>query len=128
VNLFRFYTLLTLTTVIATFIAYYAGVKAQLQPVEQQFVWWAVGFLVPLSMVMYHLGMKAVNSPNRFIFSQLGMFFTVSKLIISMMLIIVFWKKVQPVSKYFVVPFLIEYFFFVAFETYFMVKIANSKK
>jgi hypothetical protein len=126
VNLFRFYTLLIFTTVIATSVAYYVGMRAQLQPVEQQFVWWAVGFLVPLSMVMYHLGVQAVKSPNRFIFSQLSMFFTVSKLIISMILIIVFWQKMQPVSKYFVVPFLIEYFFFVAFETYFMVKIANT--
>jgi hypothetical protein len=128
VNIFRFYTLLSVTTIVATLIAYYAGVKADLQANEQQFVWWAVGFFVPLSMLMYHLGTKAVNSPNRFIFSQLGMFFTVTKLIISMMLIIVFWKKMHPISKYFVAPFLIEYFVFVFFETYFMVKIANSKK
>jgi hypothetical protein len=128
VNIFRFYSLLGITTTIATLVAYYAGVRAHLQSVEQQFVWWAVGFLVPLSMLMYHLGVKAVNSPNRFLFSQLSMFFTVSKLIISMILIIVFWKKMEPTSKYFVVPFLIEYFFFVAFETYFMVRIANAKK
>jgi hypothetical protein len=126
VNIFRFYTLLTITTLISTLVAYYAGIRVHLQPLEQQFVWWGIGFLVPLSIIMYHLGMTAVKSPNRFLFSQLGMFFTVSKLIISMMLILVFWMKMHPQSKYFVVPFLIEYFFFVAFETYFMVRIANT--
>jgi hypothetical protein len=118
--------LLSITTIAATLVANYAGVRAGLQANEQPFVWWGVGFLVPLSIIMYHTGIKAVNSPNRFIFSQLGMFFTVTKLIISMILIIVFWKKMQPVSKYFVVPFLIQYFIFVFFETYFMVKIANK--
>jgi hypothetical protein len=126
VNIFRFYTGLGLTAIIATSIAYYAGIRAALPPNEQQFIWWALWFYVPLSIVMYHAGVKAVDSPNPFIFSHLSMFFTVSKLIISMILVIVFWKKMQPQSKYFIVPFMIEYFCFVFFETYFMVKIARK--
>lgn len=125
-NIFRFYTGLGLTAIIATSIAYYAGIRAALPPNEHQFIWWALWFYVPLSIVMYHTGVKAVESPNPFIFSHLSMFFTVSKLIISMILVIVFWKKMQPQSKYFIVPFMIEYFCFVFFETYFMVKIARK--
>lgn len=87
--------------------------------------WWAVVLFVLLSVLMFIFGRIAASAINKKLFSQLTIFFTLTKLLTSVASIVIYKSKIQPLDKWFVVPFLMVYIIFTIFETYFMFQLSQ---
>jgi hypothetical protein len=124
----KFYGLLALTSILGLVVALSLAGWLKLSAHDRQFINWSLIFFVLLNSVMYHAGQYATAQTNIYLFSHVSLFFTVSKLLLGMLLVLAFWKRVHPQSKFFIIPFLGIYFVFVIFETYFMVKLARKSK
>lgn len=75
----------------------------------------------------YLLSLKALKSSNKMAFIQLVMFNVIFKIVGFMIIAAVYYKLVHPKQKYFIIPFLIIYFIYTAFETIFIYKLALKK-
>jgi hypothetical protein len=120
--------LLALKSILGLVVALSLAGWLKLSAHDRQFINWSLIFFVLLNSVMYHAGQYATAQTNIYLFSHVSLFFTVSKLLLGMLLVLAFWKRVHPQSKFFIIPFLGIYFVFVIFETYFMVKLARKSK
>ena len=83
-------------------------------------------FMVLTSIAYYYATKKALGVSNKMAFIQLVMMTVMLKIILIMTIVAVYYKVVQPQSKYFVIPFLIIYFIYSIFETVFSYRMAKS--
>jgi hypothetical protein len=126
-NARHFWTLLTVTTCLALLI------HLSLQPVSTIFrqnhtvIWWSIGLFIPLSIGQYYLAKRAAVSENKSLFHNLIIASVFFKMFLSVIILVIYRKLMQPDSGRFVLPFLLVYFIFTIFETYFMVKLAKPK-
>ena len=93
----------------------------------QNFGWisWIVFFV--LSLGMFFIGQKAAVSKNNFAFTQVVILTMIIKMVLAFFLCVLYYTIAQPANKYFIIPLFIVYLGFTVFETYFMMKIGNSK-
>lgn len=84
-------------------------------------------FFVSLSLIFYFLGQIVSRSSNLYLFNGLVAFIVITKMTFCTGLIIVYFKKMNPADKFFVVPFFIYYLVYTGFELYFMSKFTNKK-
>ena len=94
--------------------------------VSMLFAYISTSFFIILSLVIYkliHLSLQSEN-PNRF--SQAFMLVTFFKMMLSILLIIIYFVIARPSNIYFVIPFLINYLIFTVFEVSFMIKMAKQ--
>jgi len=93
----------------------------------QNFGWisWIVFFV--LSLGMFFIGQKAAVSKNNFAFTQVVILTMIVKMVLAFFLCVLYYMLAQPENKYFIIPLFIVYLGFTIFETYFMMKIGNSK-
>ena len=89
--------------------------------------WWSLGLFIPLSMGMYFVGQKASTSENKLLFHNLIIISIFAKMFLSVFALLIYKKIFHPETKNFTLPFFLVYFIFTIFETYFMVKLAQTK-
>ncbi len=120
----HFFRGLIVTSIIAAgliFAARYWPLIADYQDIG----WISIVFFILWSAVMFFSIHKKDNSkPNTFI--NAVMVFTMGKLMLSAILIIVYFKIANPPSKIFILPFFVIYVVYTIFETRFMMKIGKK--
>ena len=85
-------------------------------------------FFTVFSVVIFLLAKRSVDSPDKFAFNNIIILSVGAKMIVSLSFLLIYKKLVNPLSHYFVVPFLIIYIVYTIFETYFMTLLSNPKK
>ncbi len=88
--------------------------------------WLSLAFFVGLSLLMYYFGQRAARSANKHTFTNVVLGFVIGKLFLSVMIIVLYNKLMQPEDKFFLVPFFLIYFSFTIFETYFMMQLGKT--
>lgn len=73
-----------------------------------------------LSIIQYIVAHKASNSSDKYLFINMIIGNFLAKLIITVLLILIYYKMTNPTDGKFVVPFIIVYVGFTIFETYFL--------
>ncbi len=79
-----------------------------------------VVFFTALCIIVYKMGNAAAKSTNKGMYINVILMNVMVKMFASFAIIFTYVKITNPPDKLFVVPFLITYFIFTAFETYFM--------
>ncbi len=87
----------------------------------------SVGFFTVLSIVMYYAAIWMVRSRNKNDFTNIVLFFIITKMLFSVVLVLLYFQLAQPTERYFVVSFLVVYLIYTIFETHFMMKIGKMK-
>ncbi len=90
--------------------------------------WLSLLLFILLSILMYYFGDQAAKSDNKHTFTNVVIGFMAGKMFISLMLIFLYKKLVEPETSWFVLPFFLVYLFFTIYETYFMGKLGRTQK
>ena len=127
-NLRTFLTLLAATTAVVLilnlFLQQFFGSFVQYNSV----VWWSLGLFIPLSIGMYLFGFMAAKNENKLLFHNFIIVTIIAKMFLSVFALLIYKKVFHPETKNFTLPFFLVYFIFTIFETYFMVKLGQTKK
>ena len=117
----HFFTGLAITTVVSLIASIYS---AQLLEVTQylDLAYLSIGFFVAVSLIVYLLSERASRLKKKQFFMHIVMINTMIKMFGSVLIVIGYFKLVNPTSTRFVVPFLISYLLFSIFETHFMMR------
>ncbi len=78
------------------------------------------------SVLIFYFADKSLKSKDKNRFSQVFLVATVAKMLLSLVLFLVFFLVIAPKSKYFVLPFLLVYTAYTAFEVFFMTRLARE--
>lgn len=123
-NTRRFFAELSLVsaaTALLLYLLYYVPAIA-----EFAFLGWLALFLfIMLSVVMFFLGLRAARGANKNAFTTVVLGFSVAKLALSAVLILIYFQVYEPSSKWFILPFFAVYLIYTIFEVYFMGKIGK---
>ncbi len=84
-------------------------------------------FFTLLSIVMYYTSIWMVRSRNKNDFTNIVLFFIITKMLFSVVLVLLYFRLAQPTERYFVVSFLVIYLIYTIFETHFMMKVGKMK-
>ena len=76
---------------------------------------------------MFLIAAKAAVSKDKNAFTRLIMIFTMSKMLLTIILIVAYKKIVDPENTFFVFPFFGIYIAYTVFETIFMTKLGKVK-
>ncbi len=93
---------------------------------------WAVSAMslalfVAISVGLFFAGESAAKSSSKMAFNNLITASVLGKIVLSMVALLIYFKTVKPADRYFVLPFLLVYVVFTAYETWFMLKLAKMK-
>ena len=94
---------------------------------QMGFSWSCLGFFVVLSTVMFFAGKRAAQSKNKNDFTGVALGFTIIKLFAAILIILFYSKGFQPQTNNFILPFIVIYVIYTAFETYFMMQLGKMK-
>lgn len=123
----RFYINIAMVSVAAIFLMYFLGKFFSFEVyLDLGLITWVLFFL--MGVLLYYIANVTVNSPNRTKFISLTIANMFIKMVLSVGIVLIYFKLKNPESPVFIVPFIIIYVFFTIFETYFLLKIANLKK
>lgn len=95
---------------------------------EQDFSWMTWGAFILISILMFMLGKWAALDRNQKLFISMSIFLGGSKMLFSVVWVIVYTTLYIPKGRGFVIPFFLIYLCFTIFETYFMMKLSYEKK
>jgi hypothetical protein len=84
---------------------------------------WSIFLFTLISFVLFFLGQQAAKSTNKLLFNNVIMASVFLKMMAAIVILLVYKKSYHPESNVFLIPF----FFFSIFETYFMVKLSKNK-
>ena len=124
----RFLTLLSATSagvIAVNLILQYAFLSLKN---NSHIAWWSLALFIAISWLMYVLGKRAANSPDKYFFNNVIIGSMLFKMILSVAVLLVYKKTFHPEGKTFLIPFFIAYFTFTIFETYFMTQLTERKK
>jgi len=79
-----------------------------------------------INIIAYYTGRRAVRSKSNFRFIQLVMGLILFKMVVCIALVVAHVKINHPVSKLFVIPFMVIYLIFTLFEIYVLEKMART--
>ncbi len=85
--------------------------------------WYSLGLFFALTLAMYFLARPALADSSRFVPVFMG--FVFGKMAISVLLIVLYVKLVQPPNRLFLLPFFLNYLAYTIFETAFLMKMAR---
>ena len=94
--------------------------------ISMVFAYISTAFFIALSFGIFKLIQLSLRSENPNRFSQAFMLVTFFKMMLSILLIIIYFIAARPTNIYFVIPFLINYLIFTVFEVSFMIKMAKQ--
>lgn len=89
--------------------------------------WYAAVIFSVLSVAVYMLTNVIADTEKKSLFLQLIMMNMLFKLVLSVLIVFIYYKHMQPSDGIFVVPFIVVYVIFTVFETYFMNEQAKAK-
>jgi MFS family permease len=92
----------------------------------QLFSWLSTVLFIAISIGMFFSGRWATKQPNKNLFISLMYVYMGGKMLLSILLITLYYLYVEPTSKLFILPFFVVYFSYTIFESYFLMKL-NKK-
>lgn len=123
----KYFLLLFLTIVISFVVHFIIGIFLPLTN-YLDILSVSIIFFTILSLVVYWLSQRAVNSNQQNFFLYIIMINVFVKLISAFVLILIYTRVKNPTDKYFLVPFLMTYLVFTLFETVFLSAQAKVSK
>ena len=87
----------------------------------------SIVFFICLCFAFFFMGQIVSQSKNLYLFNGLVAFIVISKMTFCTLFIIIYFKKMHPADKFFVVPFFLYYILYTIFELQFMSKFARKK-
>ncbi len=119
------YQLVVLTvslTVVVLLLQYFSVFRASIG-----FSLLSIGFFFFLSLLMFYAAAKAAISKDKNAFTRLIMVFSMGKLFLTIIIVILYHRIAQPESISFIIPFFGIYIAYTVFETIFMTKLGKVK-
>ena len=84
-------------------------------------------FFTALSFLMFYFGLSTSENEDKNAFTRVALLSTAGKMMLSVVLVVIYFEIRQPEDRNFLVPFFIVYLCFTIFETSFMMKLAKKK-
>lgn len=95
--------------------------------VYQNFFWASHIFFILLTVISFIGAKIAIQRSNINAFSQFIMFLVLNRLLLSIVLVLVYYKKMHPENKLFLVPFFFVYLAYTIYEVLFLSKIGRER-
>ena len=95
--------------------------------INQALSWVGLGFFFCITLGLYFLGTYLATSSQANAFIGLVMGAILIKMILSFLIIAVYYRLALPTDKLFVLPFFFVYFVYTIFETYTLMKLSYLK-
>jgi hypothetical protein len=89
--------------------------------------WGAWGAFIVLTITAYFAGLKTVKSHNKNHFSNTVFGFSMGKILVVAVSVLIYTKSVEPEGKLFIIPLFIVYAVFSVFETIMLSKIGRMQ-
>lgn len=83
-----------------------------------------LGFVL-LSIAMFFVGRAAAASQDRYAFSRMVLVFTLMKMVVAVVVVLIYTSWAQPDNKLFILPFFVVYLIFTIFETHFLMRLGK---
>lgn len=93
---------------------------------HQQLSWMSLALFVVISIAMFFSGRWGVENDNKNTFIGLMYLYMGGKMILSIMLITLYYYYFEPETKLFILPFFLVYFIYTIFESYFLMKLNDG--
>jgi len=119
-----FYKIISLSTLTSILLYVILGFAIPIFPYLDFFIISILFFLV-YNLVLFFASKRAKSSKVKNQFIHLVLYNVFVKIILSFLIVFVYFKITEPDNKFFIVPFLICYLVYTVFETYFMSKEAR---
>ena len=88
--------------------------------------WASFSFFILFSILVFLLSKRSTLSLNPQLFTQVFLGFTIIKLVLSLILVLIFKEESSAHTKLYVLPFMGIYFIYTTYEVYFLTKIAKA--
>lgn len=123
----RFFLWLSSIGIFSFLIVFVSGKYFKLSYLAQLLSYWSLSFFTVFCIVFFIWGKNLSKSKNLYRFNEVIVFSTLSKMLLSIIMLVAFKKLYQPSSKYVILPFIVIYLVYTIFETYFLTKLAKQK-
>ena len=87
--------------------------------------WIAIAFYTSFCLTLYFMAQLAAKAPQKQLFTALTLMTTVGKMGLSVLVVVLYYRVVEPQEPLFVIPFLVVYVIYTIYETYFMMKLSR---
>ena len=122
-----FFALLSGLTVLTAVLLFLLHQTVDALEAHQSLSWISLAFFVALSILMFYTGKVTAASENKNLFTSAVLGFVFGKMALSLLIVIVYTREVQPESKYFVLPFFLVYILYTIFETWYLIRLGRQK-
>ena len=93
----------------------------------ESFSWMCLTAFMVYSVVLFFFAQRAAYSTNKNIFTSIMVLSTMTKILFSVILILIYTKLAQPTGSWFLIPFFANYVIFTILEVWFMSKLGRIK-
>ena len=122
----KFLSILSILTVLTGAIILVLNLIFPQLSMHTGFAFGAMVLFVLICLAAFWFGKRAVKSTNKYQFIQVLIMIIMGKMFLSVGIILLYMKLMNPTNKSFVLPFLLIYLIYTAFEVYFLEKIARE--
>jgi hypothetical protein len=116
-------------TIVTTFVSVVLWMLSVLPifDTHQQLSWMSLILFVVISIIMYFSGRWGAGHSNKIVFISLMYGYMGLKMLLSIIMIMLYYFYVEPESNLFILPFFTVYFIYTIFESYFLIKLNEAK-
>lgn len=125
-NVRQFVSQLTIVTIIVSVVLWLLS-TFPIFDTHQRLSWMSLILFVIISIIMFFSGRWGVAHANKGMFISLMYAYMGLKMLLSIIMIMLYYFYVEPESNLFILPFFTVYFIYTIFESYFLMKL-NEKK
>lgn len=93
---------------------------------HQELSWMSLALFVFISIIMFFSGRWGVGNENKSTFIGLMYAYMGGKMLLSVIMITLYYLYYEPDSKLFILPFFLVYFIYTIFESYFLMKLNDA--
>jgi hypothetical protein len=122
----QFASQLTIVTILVSVVLWMLSVFP-IFDTHQRLSWMSLMLFVGISIFMFFSGRWGVGHSNKIMFISLMYGYMGLKMLLSIILIMLYYFYVEPESNLFILPFFTVYFIYTIFESYFLIKLNDEK-
>ena len=114
-----------IATIVISIALYYLLIQLFPSFTYTTLTWIAIGMFALISVLVFFLANKAINSDNKYSFLNIVVMNLFVKIMASFIIVVAYVKMTEPQDKWYLIPFTMIYLIFTIFETYFLSKAAK---
>ncbi len=119
----RFFIVMMIATIVASLLFYGLSYAIPMLVFSDLF-WWSVALFIVLSFIIFIASKWQIRRGTKGAFVSVVLFNVILKLILCFGLVYAYVQDNNPLSKWFIVPFLISYVVFTIAETYALTRVS----